>query len=242
MIIDGVSNFRDLAEFATLNGKSINRNYIFRSNNFADITIKGIAQLEKLNPSIIIDFRNENEILKGNDKLPKELEKIRINMPIKPLHEKRLSRGISDGTLTESDAADLMKEIYKSFVTDHMNTYLNFLKIVIKNEKYPIIYHCTAGKDRTGLASAMILKLLGFDQSEIFKDFLATNSLWRPSKNILNNFPKKLIKPLLGVSKDYLNTSLEIIGSNEDILNLMGSDRPSEEEFNEFKTKLGILL
>ena len=76
-----------------------------------------------------------------------------------------------------NELKSFMTELYKSLVTEEENTsqYRNLFQLLQKQDNSPLVYHCSAGKDRTGMATALILYSLGVSEDVIFQDYMHSN-------------------------------------------------------------------
>ena len=82
--------------------------------------------------------------------------------------------------LTAQDTVVLMEDTYRAFVLDNTPRFKELFAHLLDNGE-PLVFHCTAGKDRTGLAAALVLYALDVSESDIWHDYLLTNQLFKPS-------------------------------------------------------------
>ena len=170
--IESVSNFRDVSI-----GSKMKKNLLFRCAKLSTLNIKDIKILETLNPYAIIDFRDPKEVKMAPDNLsPKLLEKY-INLPISA---STLSRMVSEKELTGDDVKSfekVMEESYRMYINNHKKVWIKFFEILLKSNNHPIIFHCSAGKDRTGIASFMIQSIFKNPIDKILENYLISNDL-----------------------------------------------------------------
>ena len=102
-----------------------------------------------------------------------------------------------------------MTETYRDFVRANAETFARFLALLAEVEGEPLLFHCTAGKDRTGFAAALILHALGAEPDAIAEDFLASNALWRPDPQVAAMTPQVAHAALHKVSPGYLEAAFE---------------------------------
>ena len=152
-------------------------NVLFRCAKLSTLSNKDIQKLEEINLHAIIDFRDPKEIKKAPDNLSSKLEKKYVNLPISA---STLSRMV-DQKNVKGDKVEtyqnVMEESYKLYINNHKHVWKEFIKTLLKSEGKPVIYHCSAGKDRTGIASYIIQKLLSNSMDDIFKNYLLSNQL-----------------------------------------------------------------
>ena len=96
----------------------------------------------------------------------------------------------------------LVAKLYISFST-------SFFKILFDNQGSTIMFHCTAGKDRTGFASALILTLFGVENTTIIDDYLLSNKTYKPTQKVEGEVEKIGIKELLKVDRSWLNAGMK---------------------------------
>ena len=166
-LINSVSNFRDVAI-----GSKMKKNILFRSAKLSTLSDGDIKKLEELNPHAIIDFRDPKEIQKAPDNLSKSLLEKSISLPISASTLNRMViQKYIDGD-NELTYEKVMEESYKKYINNHKHVWKEFIKILLDSNNHPVIFHCSAGKDRTGIASFLIQKLLDNSMDLIFENYL----------------------------------------------------------------------
>ena len=171
-LINSVSNFRDVAI-----GSKMKNNILFRCAKLSTLNDEDIKKIEDLNPHAIIDFRDPKEINKAPDNLSKNLLKKYVNLPISA---STLSRMVDQKNIDGDNKftyEKVMEESYKLYINNHKHVWKEFIKILLKANNNPIIFHCSAGKDRTGIASFIIQKLCDNPMELIFENYLLSNEL-----------------------------------------------------------------
>ena len=171
-LINSVSNFRDVAI-----GSKMKKNVLFRCAKLSTLIDEDIKKIEDLSPHAIIDFRDPKEINKAPDNLSKDLSKKYISLPISA---STLSRMVDQKNIDGDNKftyEKVMEESYKLYINNHKHVWKEFIKILLKSNSHPIIFHCSAGKDRTGIASFIIQKLCDNPMELIFENYLLSNKL-----------------------------------------------------------------
>ena len=171
-LINSVSNFRDVAI-----GSKMKKNVLFRCAKLSTLIDEDIKKIEDLSPHAIIDFRDPKEINKAPDNLSKDLSKKYISLPISA---STLSRMVDQKNIDGDNKftyEKVMEESYKLYINNHKHVWKEFIKILLKANNNPIIFHCSAGKDRTGIASFIIQKLCDNPMELIFENYLLSNEL-----------------------------------------------------------------
>lgn len=210
--LEGTHNTRDLGGYLLPND-IIKSGILFRSDKLKNITHNDIIQLNNLGIQRIIDFRSEIERLKEPNVIIEGIEY--IEMPIEV--DKKINEKIYEALNSKTDMKRFLIEANRDFVKEYKDVFSKFLKVIIKNP-VPTLFHCTAGKDRTGFATYLIYKILGLDDETIIEDYMKTNyfinetineQLENVSKlmNIDGNKAYKLL-PLLTVDLEYINSAI----------------------------------
>jgi protein-tyrosine phosphatase len=184
-----ISNFRDLGGLPAAGGKIIRPGVLFRSGHLAHSTARDIRKLSSLGIQKIVDFRSEEETAREPDQLPSKPEinvhHFRIQENGLPPFGEEIRRRIENRTLNELDPSQLMIEMYRKLGKEYSSAYKNFFEVVKKSNGAPILWHCSAGKDRAGLASALIQKVLGVSDKIIESDYLLSTGRIAPRRRQL---------------------------------------------------------
>jgi protein-tyrosine phosphatase len=101
-----------------------------------------------------------------------------------------------------------MIEVYQRFVRNHAATYRRLIDLLLDEASYPLVFHCTAGKDRTGQAAALVLLALGVPKEAVLDDYLASNQRWAATAGGAD------IARFSQVSADYLHASLDAMAEH----------------------------
>ena len=214
--IESVSNFRDVSV-----GSKMKKNLLFRCAKLSTLNDRDICVLENLNPHAIIDFRDPKEIKKAPDNLSAKLLKKYINLPISASTLSRMAAQKEiDGDSVES-YEKVMEDSYRMYINNHKVVWTKFFQILLKSKKLPIIFHCSAGKDRTGIASFMIQSIFKNPMDLIFENYLISNDLLTikaataeqstSSSNQDSLVTKNMLSTLGKVQQSYLNAAIDEI-------------------------------
>ena len=214
--IESVSNFRDVSI-----GSKMKKNLLFRCAKLSTLNDRDICVLENLNPHAIIDFRDPKEIKKAPDNLSAKLLKKYINLPISASTLSRMAAQKEiDGDSVES-YEKVMEDSYRMYINNHKEVWIKFFEILLQSNKLPIIFHCSAGKDRTGIASFMIQSIFKNPMDLIFENYLISNDLLtikaataEQSTNSSNQdslVTKNMLSTLGKVQQSYLNAAIDEI-------------------------------
>lgn len=129
-----------------------------------------------------------------------------------------LASGAKNLDALDRDLSRVMKTQYYDFVHNKaaQKAYKAFLEILTDKENFPVLFHCTAGKDRTGYATALVLSLMGADRKTIMEDYLLTNDEEADPQlmkefNAMSDQTKKDVYPLITALEEYMTISLNEI-------------------------------
>ena len=177
--LQSLPNTRDLGALMTKDGRHILPRKLLRSGSLYHVSLADQDMLlEDYKLSTVIDFRTEAEREQKPDTIMKGVE----YYPIPVLDEE--TSGITQaGTLmdmlTKFDQVpdEFICKQYENLVRDEIciNQYANFLDVVLHQKKGAVLWHCSAGKDRVGIGTALLLYALGVPRKTIKEDFLKTN-------------------------------------------------------------------
>lgn len=174
--MEGQVNFRDLGGYKTKDGKYVKWGMVFRSGKCNSLTESDLDYLASIPLKTIIDFRSDEEKSSEPDKVPSSVTN-EIHYPINPgnLSGIDISEAIQKGDVEA--CKQYLIDGNEQFVLNFQEEYKAFFENLMAGNKTPLMFHCTAGKDRAGFASAMFLAALGVDRETIVKDYLLTNEM-----------------------------------------------------------------
>ena len=149
------------------------RGLLFRSDLLYNLNPKEKALLRDNNIKVVIDLRNKDEVEHLKDTNIKVINY--INNPMLPESKEGEGSPLKTVTIKHMTLPD-MDHAYRELVSrDRKQAWSNIFNILLNNQSGAILFHCSAGKDRTGVVSAVILTALGIDKETIYQDYLLTN-------------------------------------------------------------------
>ena len=165
---EGCFNFRDIGGYLNQDGRRVKKGLYFRAGRQDRMTDKDLSQLSDLNISTQIDLRKQEEVL---DQGKGPLEAMGANyMNIAVIPEggsDRLNKLVGD--------TGISGKRYLGYLEFGPTSWLRLFGILAEEENLPVLLHCTAGKDRTGVSTAFLLSVLGVSRNIIEADYLLTN-------------------------------------------------------------------
>ncbi len=213
LALENVHNLRDLGGLQSRDGRRVSAGRLFRSGNPAKASGADIARLRPLGLDLVIDFRASGEksaeergfaehfnwlalpVMEGNMSMSDLLPRLRVSTP--------------------QDMVDFMLQVYRDFPVKHQSAFGRFMKEAEAGQT--LLYHCSAGKDRTGFATFLLLSALDVVPETILANYLESNS-W--NQKLIQDLLVRLealdvspeaAMPLLEVRAEYLNASIQAI-------------------------------
>ncbi len=206
--LNGASNFRDLGGYVGHEGRTVQWRKIFRSDHLASLDEQDVGQLKTLGIARSFDFRGVQESQAQSYAWP-GIE--RHSLSIEPTVVQRLqAQHLTGRPLSEADALDAMQTTYREFVKSDSHRFAELFEHLLAKPD-PLLFHCTAGKDRTGLAAALILSALGVSEQDIWQDYLLTNQLYKRNHTGATTLSPEVLKIVWQVQESFLKASLEVI-------------------------------
>ncbi|HEX7889420.1 MAG TPA: tyrosine-protein phosphatase [Ramlibacter sp.] len=194
------SNFRGVgADGAAL------RN-LYRSDHLGALDAADAAQIRALGVTRVLDFRGVQE----RSCAACRLTGVTVHsLPIEPTIVLKLSGLLAGGHRpTAADVAAHMQDTYRGFVRDNTPRFAEFFRHLLASGE-PTVFHCTAGKDRTGFAAALLLKALGAPDEEVMQDYLLTNDRLLLPEVSRSALPREAMQVLWRVQPAFLLAALD---------------------------------
>jgi protein-tyrosine phosphatase len=208
LALQGASNFRDLGGYPTIDGRTTRWRHIFRSNHLGQLTAADIEIVRALGVRSAFDFRGLEERTAGVC----VVNEITVHsLPIEPTVVAALRAELARGTLTAPVALEIMRDSYRNYVRHNTHSFRALFGHLLE-DRAPLVIHCTAGKDRTGFASALILHALGVADDVIAEDYLLTNQFYRRDATAAADLPEDVRSAIGSVEASYLAAAFEAVG------------------------------
>lgn len=166
--IDGLVNFRDVGGL-TVPGGVLRRRVLFRSESLHQVSDEGTDAIRALGIKTIIDLRTIKERAEYPGPLPS------IHIPLQEAHEdddiadsRRLSK--------RAEGEAKLRDVYMMLLERAQSQFRAIFNILADRNSLPAVVHCAAGKDRTGLAMALVLSAVGVPREVVLDDFVLQSS------------------------------------------------------------------
>lgn len=183
--LEGSFNFRDLGGYETRSGHRVKWGKLFRSGNLAKLTNSDIDLVTQLGINRILDLRGLEEISLNPTPEIKGVKGIHIQViPNKELSDQEnpsVQAAIHTNEneqqkhlILDGPTEKFMTDLYGQMVS-FADAFQQVFKELLEQPERPLLFHCMVGKDRTGIASALILSALGVSRETILEDYTLTN-------------------------------------------------------------------
>jgi protein-tyrosine phosphatase len=185
---------------------------LYRSDHLGQLTASDETQLRQRGITRALDFRGVQESAAAAYQWP-GITRHALN--IEPTVAQRMQDITALGrTLDETTTVGLMEDLYRNVVRLHSAHMAAFFGHVLASDD-ALVFHCTAGKDRTGIAAALLLSALGVSDEQVMQDFLLSNRVFRPPPPpaLADAIPPAARQALWSVRPSYLRAALLVINS-----------------------------
>ena len=203
--LEGVSNLRDLGGYRTAGGRRVRRGLVFRSAALARLTPADVAQVARLGLRRICDLRGVEESRAAPTRLDGP---VIVPLPIEPT----VGAGLRDILRTKQATGEALEAVltdaYVAYALASGAQYRAILALLLQGAM-PLLFHCSAGKDRTGFGAALLLTALGVPWETVVADFQATDRLWRRDTVHTSDLPAGLQEKLLRAEPAYLTAAFD---------------------------------
>jgi protein-tyrosine phosphatase len=208
LALAGASNFRDLGGYPARDGRTVRWRRMFRSNHLGHLTEADIDVLRGLGLQCAFDFRGTEERVAA----PCRLEEITVHsLPVEPTVVATLRALLAAGTpLSPAEGLQVMRDSYSGYVRQNTPRFRALFAHLLE-DRAPLVIHCTAGKDRTGFACALILHALGVADDLIEQDYLLTNRYYRRDLSASPDLPDDVRQVLALVDQSFLMAAYQAI-------------------------------
>ena len=204
----GASNFRDLGGYVARDGRTVRWRRLFRSDHLAGLTAQDAARLARIGLARAFDFRGVNERAATPYELPGVAQH---TLPIEPTVVQSLQAIVAAGRrLTAHEAMAVMEETYRWFVHHNAHRFAELFRHLLEHDA-PLVFHCTAGKDRTGFAAALLLLALGVPRELVMQDYLLTNEVFEQPPFGPDDPMAEARAVLWRVRQDFLDSALQAV-------------------------------
>lgn len=221
---DKIYNLRDIGGYYTNNRKQIKWGKIYRSSSIASASKKDIEKLNSLGIKTVIDCRTNTEIKKFPVKFKCENT---IQIPLRGIDTDFFKEKIKLEEMKRGDVLIMLQDLYVDILEKNTDYFCDLFNILLNENNYPILMHCSLGKDRVGLTTALILSALEVNREQISQDYMLSNNFIDHNSIVANasNLPydvQEALTALLGSNERTLEYALgKIIKDYGSIINYL---------------------
>lgn len=227
--LEGASNFRDFGGYPTDDGRQVKWRTLYRSDRLSGLTPADYETLAEHGIRLVCDLRRHLEL----DRAPTRwLGEPTPELWHAPLFDDSVKPSILQVMSLDGDARkdparvrELMIDIYRRMVTapETLQRLREIFARLAAAENYPVLIHCSGGKDRTGVTCALLLSLLGVSRDDVMADYLLTQQYYQGladlrlggtqviDKGMFDGWAPEALVPIYSVEEAYLDTALEIV-------------------------------
>jgi len=201
---EGAVNFRDLGGYRSADGRRVKWRQLYRSDALVHLTDADLSAASDLHLRNLFDLRSVAERTKRPDR---ELPSATAVHPIGflPYRNEELFKRVIGNTISPVELRTLFSQSYGRFALEP--AFARMFDVLLQPDAFPALIHCTSGKDRTGFAVALVLRVLGVPRDVIIEDFMLSNS-HRPDLSFFIGACDPEIADITGsVEADYLETA-----------------------------------
>jgi protein-tyrosine phosphatase len=207
--LQGASNFRDLGGYPAGDGRNVRWRRIFRSNHLGHLTEDDVKVVRGLGVRSAFDFRGTEERVAAAC----VIQEIAVHsLPIEPTVVAALRAKLQARALSSGDALEIMRDSYRGYVRLNTHSFRELFAHLL-DDTAPLVIHCTAGKDRTGFACALILHALGVPDQVIAEDYLLTNQFYRRDPNSAPDLPADVKQAIGSVEASFLAAGFDAVSA-----------------------------
>lgn len=166
--IDGLVNARDLGGLVTRDGRVVRTRQVIRTDNLKGLSAQGQRDLADIGLALVVDLRMGLEVEREGYVIAHDPSVV-VNLPMLP------QAGLNEEQVAQGAAGSLVEDYIRQIDVNAVNM-TQALRLIADPQNRPVVVHCTAGKDRTGLVIAMLLDILGVDHETIVADYHVSNT------------------------------------------------------------------
>jgi protein-tyrosine phosphatase len=217
--LEGAFNFRDLGGYRTASGSSIRWNRLYRSGTTHRLTDGDLAWLTERGIRFAHDLRSNSERLGQPNRL-QDVPGLRYAFVAHDDIAGDIGRSLRAAGASRDNTRQTMLRFYRE-IPHTFKPSFRALFLHLAEGDLPLVFNCSAGKDRAGIAAALILSVLEVPQASILEDYLLTEQCFEQScdmfvgkyQGLFDGISRDVWEPLLRADADYLMAALDSLKS-----------------------------
>lgn len=173
---DKLDNFRDYGGYDTAAGRRLKAGRLFRSAHQAGVTDADLERLDGFDFGAVVDLRRPVERKRQPSRRPAGFSGVVLESDLDARGEAPHITFLKTTDLTPDSGRRFMMETYRElpFASAHLDLFARYFRVLADSDR-PVLIHCAAGKDRTGMLAALTHRLLGVGHDDMMEDYLLTN-------------------------------------------------------------------
>lgn len=221
-------NFRELGGYPTQDGRTVKHGMFYRCGALGELTEDEFEVVESLGLKAVYDFRSNAEAERLPDPVPNGAQYYHLSAAKKLDQDDRKKSDDMSPEAMEKSMMEMMKNpdsdrMFREFMYGDL-AFSEAYQVMFDNlrkAEAPIVFHCSAGKDRTGIAAILILLALGVDYETAMSDYEKTNeyrteqieALLKKTEHLINGDPvtRKRLLSFEGVNRVNAEYSFEMV-------------------------------
>ena len=207
--LEGGSNLRDLGGMPTRNGRRTRFGRLYRSARLSKLTANDESRLAVLGIRNVCDLRGTDE--RERDACVHLEGSQRRHFPMEAHLDQLLHDILSQRDVAPGDMADFINDAYDTYPHACATQVRSLFALMLDEHNLPLLFHCAAGKDRTGFSAAVVLTAVGVPWASVLQDYLATNQHWRRDFKLPRGLTEELGAPLFAATESMLARSFKTI-------------------------------
>ena len=217
--LQGGQNFRDLGGYPAADGRVVKWGTIYRSGAMHRLTADDFRFLASAGLKTVVDLRSTSERTRESVAWP-EATKPQVHTKDYELDNRTFFASLAKPGLTAAEVKATMARFYREVPISFADQYSVIFAEILAGDT-PLAFNCSAGKDRTGVASALLLIALGVQREIVIQDYLLSNTYFKPDVAAVDlkdpqtaffaRLPAEARQALMGVDRDYLEAALATV-------------------------------
>jgi protein-tyrosine phosphatase len=212
----GALNFRDMGGYATGEGRLVRWHKLYRSGTTHALLEADLAELGNRGIRYAYDLRSNHERREYPNRLA-SISNIHYSFQEHEEVPGDIRRLLGSAQVSVADSRRMMIGLYRQLPYTSLDAYRSLFAHLIAGS-LPLVFNCAAGKDRTGVAAALILSALGVPFETILEDYLLTNQFFARSceillqgkaANVFASLDRQIWEPLMRVDAEYLQSTFD---------------------------------
>jgi len=205
---EGACNVRDLGGLPTTDGRRTRHGVVYRSDTLAHLSRADLERLAQLELRTVIDLRTADECARAPDRLPHASALTLHNPGFLPRGNLEMLERINAGALdAEAVAAEMISQ-YRKLTLDHLAEFRVLVSALLAPGRQPLLFHCASGKDRTGIAAAVVLLAVDVPREWVVQDYVISNYQRRKVDLFANDAPSPAVEQVMAADPRYIEAAM----------------------------------